>query len=238
MSDKEITIRKLQTFRKRKHTQMAFYDVDLEEYQIYVDGCVGELLDVVEQDASDRQKKSILIRYLKYLRGMRIIETEEREYVTHEFYELSQIVGVNVSFHLNRVIYGLFMIIATKALKVLYFWRRPKERGESDNGRIREEFEITCTDCQYKMLGDAAFYESDTQNDVWLGKVIVECPVCGTYNLVFFEDREGYHGFVQGDYRVIEDLDTWPREDYSQKMHWTREQAEQRLQQIKYWRKG
>lgn len=233
MSDKEIVIRKLETFRKRKHNQTAFIDVDLEKYQDYVDGCVTELIESVENDTTDREKKIILNRYLKYLRQMGICETVEREYVTQEFYELSQIVGVNVSFQLNRVIYGFSLTLFSTIMSKL---RPQPKKIEQDDG-IVESFEVVCEECQYSMLGRAAFYESEHHNDIWIGKAIVECPVCGEYNLVFFEDREGYQGFVDGDYRVIEDLDAWPTDHPSQKKYWTKEDAEQRLQQVKYWRK-
>jgi len=234
MSDKEIVLRKLETFRKRKHNQNAFIDVDLDRYQDYVDGCVLELVESVENDATEREKKIILRRYLKYLRQMGICETVEREYVTQEFYELSQIVGVNVSFHLNMVIYGFTLTAITTIMQKL----RPKPKDVERNDGIVEKFEIICEECQYHMPGRAAFYESDNHNDIWIGKAIVSCPVCGGYNLVFFEDRDGYQGFVDGDYRVIENLDAWPTDHPSQKKYWTREDAEQRLQQVKYWRKN
>jgi hypothetical protein len=86
------------------------------------------------------------------------------------------------------------------------------------------------------MIGWSVFYESDDNTEVDQGVAIVECPVCSGYNLIYVEEREGYRGFVSGDYRLVDDLSSWPQDDYFERKTWSREEAEQRLQQVRYWK--
>ncbi|MDR2915949.1 MAG: hypothetical protein LBV74_14180 [Tannerella sp.] len=111
MTEKEETIQKLKTFGKRRHRQSAFIDVDLDIYQKYVDLCINELITEIERNDSPGRKKNILKKYLSYIRKMQIGETVEREYVCMEFYDLSQIVSIDVGFYVNKTLYGSFLAI-------------------------------------------------------------------------------------------------------------------------------
>lgn len=218
MTAKEITLRKLQTFKRRKHDLNFFIEVDIQAFQEYINGCIDELYAGVEKDYPPQLLKNIFNKYLPSIRRMQIVETVEREYVCSELYELSRIVDVNISFRLNQIMYGTLLALLPQ--------RKPRGQKEP----IYENIENTCTECGYVMRTKVNFYETEPEEevklgDIWEGHVIVECPVCGGYNLVYIKDKR--RGFASGDYRVTENL----HNDY------TEEEAIQRLEQIKYWRK-
>ena len=226
MTEKEIKIRKLQTFKKRKHDLDAFIDVDIVAFQEYVNECIDELIPAVEKDYPAPLLKSILKKYLPAIRQMNIGETVEREYVAEELYELSQIVGVNISFSLNRIIYGFTLALLLQC-SLRSEHNRRGELKEQD-GEIRKQEETICCGCGYVMITEIIFPQEpaeDDEYDTFCGRVVVECPVCGEYNLFYL--KENGQAFVRGDYRVVENLDEYDSE----------EAAKQRYEQIKYWRK-
>lgn len=197
---------------------MYFVEVDIDAFIQDVHRCIDELIEALGHNASSKELKHIMHPYIARLRRQRVAETEEREYVSEVYYELSQLVSVDISFQLNRVMYGWVLA----ALSVNIFRKKKKWIDECI---IVQTITNTCTCCGCEMKTNIVNpKESPNNEDMEVCmKAVILCKICGAYNLVFItEDGQFAHS---EDYYLQEELPD----------HYTREQAEQRLSQIKEW---
>lgn len=222
MTDKEILIGKLQTFKKYGfQTWLTFYELDFESYKAVTCDCIDELIEGVNNDCSNRELKRIMKPYIAYLRNLHIGETEEREYIAEVYYDISLIISVDIAFSLNRVIYGWTLTALTT---------NPFEKKKKwiDIVNITKKIVNPCKKCNYKMTTNIIDYpkmEGDNEQRVVDMHAIINCKVCGQMDLVFItEDGDLAQSF---DYYIREEL---PEE-------WTVERATQRMEQLKVWGK-
>lgn len=224
MTDKEILIRKLQTFKRHGFRGWAgpieFFEVDFDAFQQGVWQCVDELIEAVNNNASTRELKKVMLPYITHLRHLQIGETEEREYVSQIYYELSQIIPVDVSFQLNRVIYGWLLT----ALTTNPFTKKGRLHRSED---IKKTLTNKCTSCGYEMRTNIINHNQEREDEKMevTMHAIVACKVCGELDLIFItEDGE-----------LVYSYDYYMKEEFPE--DWTLEQARQRMEQVKQWRK-
>ncbi len=79
--------------------------------------CADKLVAAIGSDASEGELKNTIKKYLWNV-GKSDLDTEDREYVAYYFHKLGEISNINVSFNVNRWLYGfpiaLFSMIFNK----------------------------------------------------------------------------------------------------------------------------
>ena len=220
MTDKEILVGKLQTFKKYGFIDsITFFELDFEAFKQKVCECIDELIESVENDASITQMKQVMKPYIQHLRSLSITETEEREYATFVYYELSQVVSVDLAFTLNTVLYGWVLT----ALTTNPF---AKKKKWLDTVNVTKTIDNTCAKCKCCMVTRIIDYpkrEGEQEEKIVDMRAIVNCKVCGEMNLILITEK--------GD--LAHSYDYYIREEIPE--NWNEERAQQRMQQIMYW---
>lgn len=75
--------------------------------------CIDAVIEDLKSGADDKKRKSIIAGFLSKVEKQGL-DTEDREYVAYYFHKLGKLSGVNVSFNVNKWLYGsLIAILAT-----------------------------------------------------------------------------------------------------------------------------
>lgn len=219
MKDKNTILNKLEVFKKLEKFSYTEWqnrglnpssDEWCKEMNIYFNQCIDKLIFAINTDASQKKLKRIITIHLNSLHRSHF-DTEEREFICDYFLELSGILSINISDHLNKWLYGIILFILIKL--VTFFKKKEK---------ILETHSQNCTRCNTSLDTHITKFEQGTSNPSW---EIVQCTHCKEYNLLSLgqniKERTGKN------YTIVEHL---------LKSQFNEEQAKIRLEQIKYFR--
>jgi len=220
MSDKQTILDKLNAFRERdKFSTSAWEERGLNpsdsemcnRLQNLFNDCADDLIEASNSDFKPRQLKSILKSWLDSVNSSDY-DTEEREFICDYFDQLSKIVSVDFKDNLNSWLYGK---VLNTLIKVTSFFKR--------QDKIVETLSKDCTQCGSKLETYITRKEEGIPDYSW---TIIQCNNCNEFNLLSTGPNIKEYRF--GNYKSIEQL---PKTEY------TEEQANARLEQIKYFRK-
>jgi len=220
MSDKQTILDKLNAFRERdKFSTSAWEERGLNpsdsemcnRLQNLFNDCADDLIEASNSDFKPRQLKSILKSWLDSVNSSDY-DTEEREFICDYFDQLSKIVSVDFKDNLNSWLYGK---VLNTLIKVTSFFK-----GQD---KIVETLSKDCTQCGSKLETYITRKEEGIPDYSW---TIIQCNNCNEFNLLSTGPNIKEYRF--GNYKSIEQL---PKTEY------TEEQANARLEQIKYFRK-
>jgi hypothetical protein len=172
---------------------------------------LDDLIKAVETDAQGRQLKAILFRHLAVFHKS-AYDTEEREFITDLFFQLAKIVNVDFKHQLNNWIYGIILGALIRLGSVF-------KKAQA----VVETLSQECNNCKTKLDTFIIERGDDIPDLCW---DIIQCDSCNEYNLL----NKGPHirQLRFGNYRWIEQLS---------KDEFNEEQAQVRLEQIRYFRK-
>ena len=220
MTDKQTTLDKLNTFRKLDKFSTSAWEKrglnpsDSEmcnRLQNLFNDCADNLIEATNSDFKPRQLKSILKSWLDSVNSSDY-DTEEREFICDYFDQLSKIVSVDFKDNLNSWLYGK---VLNTLFKVTSFFK--------GKDKIIETLSQNCTKCGSKLETFIIRKEEGIPDYNW---TIIQCNNCNEYNLLSTGPNIKELRF--GNYKSIEQL---PKTEY------TEEQANVRLEQIKFFRK-
>jgi Domain of unknown function (DUF4844) len=174
-----------------------------------LDIIIAELTLAVTNDATKSQLKGVLKKGLA--RYKRIdLDTEEAEFIVDYLDLLAHIVNIKFGNNLMRWLYGNFLFVLLKVGRII----RPE--------RVIAIKRQPCTKCRAEIRIELKRKGSGRKSDWILGK----CMTCQEYNMMeSFADAKitGYHNFFP--------------EEHLGKDEYSEEQANIRLEQVKYFRK-
>lgn len=173
--------------------------------------CADSLINSVKNNKNKKANKKILKSGLQRFNKLDY-DTEEREFICDYFFELSQIVDVDIKNNLNNWLYGYGI---NTIIKVLSAFKKPD--------KIIETLSQNCTKCNSKLETYILERQSDFPNTAFN---IVKCKTCGEFNLI--DQEPGIKRQKFGNYDWVEQLS---KDEYND------EQAKTRLEQIKFFRK-
>jgi hypothetical protein len=220
MTDKQTTLDKLNAFRKLdKFSSSAWEQRGLNpsdsemcnRLQNLFNDCADNLIEATNSDFKQRQLKSILKSWLDSVSSSDY-DTEEREFICDYFDQLSKIVSVDFKDNLNSWLYGKVLNTLFKVTSFL--------KGQD---KIVETLSQDCTQCGSKLETFITRKEEGIPDYSW---TIIQCNNCNEFNLLSTGPNIKEYRF--GNYKSIEQL---PKTEF------TEEQANTRLEQIKYFRK-
>jgi hypothetical protein len=220
MSDKPTILDKLNTFRLQdKFSTFAWEERGLNpsdsemcfRLQNLFNDCADNLIEAIKSDFNPRQLKTILKNSLDSVNSSDY-DTEEREFICDYFDQLSKIVSVDFKDNLNSWLYGK---VLNTLFKVTSFFK-----GQD---KIVETLSQDCTQCSSKLETFIKRKEEGIPDYSW---TIIQCNNCNEFNLLSTGPNIKELRF--GKYKSIEQL---PKTEY------TEEQANTRLEQIKFFRK-
>jgi len=220
MTDKQTTLDKLNAFRKLdKFSSFAWEQRGLNpsdgemcnRLQNLFNDCTDNLIEATNSDFKQRQLKNILKSWL-YRVNSSDYDTEEREFICDYFDQLSKIVSVDFKYNLNSWLYGK---VLNTLFKVTSFFK--------GKDKIIETLSQDCTKCASKLETFIIRKEEGIPDYNW---TIIQCNNCNEFNLLSTGPNIKELRF--GNYKSIEQL---PKTEY------TEEQANVRLEQIKFFRK-
>lgn len=220
MNDKQTTLDKLSVFRKRnKFSTSAWEERGLNPsndemcatLQHLFNNCADNLIEAINSDFKPKQLKSILKRWLDSV-NRSDYDTEEREFICDYFDQLSTIVAVDFKDNLNSWLYGNLL---NKLFKLTSFLK--------EQNKIIETLSQECTKCGSKLESFITRKEEGIPDYCW---TIIQCNNCNEFNLLSIGPNTKEYRF--GNYKSIEQL---PKTAY------TEEQANSRLEQLKFLRK-
>ena len=220
MSDKISILDKLTAFRRRDKFSASAWDQrglipsDSEmcsRLESLFNDCVDNLIDAVNSNLNPKQLKNILKSGLGNFKSFDY-DTEEREFICDYFFQLSNIIEVDFKDNLNNWLYGKVLNSLFKVTSLF--------KGQE---KIIETLSQDCTNCGSKLETFILRKEEGIPDYNW---TIIQCNNCNEYNL--FSAGPNVKELKVGNYKFIEQLD---------KKEFTEEQAKQRLEQIKYFRK-
>jgi hypothetical protein len=220
MNDKQTTLDKLYAFRKlEKFSNSAWeerglYPSDSEmcnRLQSLFNDCADNLIEATNLDFKSRQLKRILKSWLNSVNSWDY-DTEEREFICDYFDQLSKIVSVDFKDNLNSWLYGKVLYTL---FKVISFFK--------GKDKIIETLSQECTQCSTKLETFIIRKEEGIPDYNW---TIIQCNNCNEFNLLSTGPNIKELRFEN--YKSIEQL---------LKTEYTEEQANVRLEQIKFFRK-
>ncbi|MBT9395562.1 DUF4844 domain-containing protein [Hymenobacter sp. NST-14] len=220
MTDKQTTLDKLNTFRKLDKFSTSAWEkrglnpsdsVMCNRLQNLFNDCADNLIEATNSDFKPKQLKSILKSWLESVNSSDY-DTEEREFICDYFDQLSKIVSVDFKDNLNSWLYGK---VLNTLFKVTSFFK-----GQD---KIIETLSQDCTQCGSKLETFITRKEEGIPDYSW---TIIQCNNCNEFNLLSTGPNIKELRF--GNYKSIEQL---PKTEY------TEEQANTRLEQIKFFRK-
>ena len=173
--------------------------------------CTDSLIDSVENNKNQRLIKKSLKNGLHSFDKLDY-DTEEREFICDYFFELSQIVEIDIKNELNNWLYGFGL---NAMIKVISAFKKPD--------KIVETLSQNCTKCNSKLETFILERQPDIPDTAY---DIVKCKTCGEFNLI--DKGAGIKRLKFGNYDWVEQLS---KEEYNG------EQAKTRLVQIKFFRK-
>lgn len=214
MIEELIQFRDKEKFADSEWTKRGLNPSDSElcfKMEILLNNCVGSLITSTMGNNNQKIFKKLIKKGLKRFNKLDY-DTEEREFICDYFFELSQIIDVDIRIELNNWLYGFALGSIIRMISAL---RKPYKTIET--------LSQDCTGCSSPL--ETFIFEreaniSDSNYD------IVRCKTCEEFNLI---DRGcGIKRFKIGNYDTIEELS---KDEYNDK------QAKIRLEQIKYFRK-
>lgn len=220
MSNKQTTLDKLNAFRRREKFSTSEWEErglnpsDNEmcaKLQNLFNDCADNLIEATNSDFKPRQVKSILKRWLDSIDSSDY-DTEEREFICEYFDQLSKIVSVDIKDNLNSWLYGK---VLNTLFKVTSFFK-----GQD---KIAETLSQNCTKCGSKLETFITRKEEGIPDYSW---TIIQCNNCNEFNLL--STGPNIKEYRSGNYKSIEQL---------LKTQYTEEQANARLEQIKFFRR-
>ena len=220
MKNKQSTLEKLTAFRKQeKFSTSAWEERGLNpsdseicnELQNLFNNCADDLIEATNSDFKPKQLKSILKKWLDSVESSDY-DTEEREFICDYFDELSKIVSIDFKDNLNSWLYGK---VLSTIFKVTSFFK-----GED---KVVETLTQYCSKCNSKLETFITRKEEGIPDHSWQ---IIQCNNCNEFNLLSNGPNVKEYRF--GNYISIEQL---PKNEFSE------EQANVRLEQIKFFRK-
>ena len=170
------------------------------------------LIKEIESNPGSKKLKRILKNSLKKFNANNY-DTEEKEFISDYFYELSRIVEIDFNKELNAWIYGYAFNFL---INIISFFKGKE--------KIIETLSQDCTSCGSTLETFILRKEEGIPDHSWS---IIKCNNCNEYNLT--SNGPNIKQLRFGNYSMTEQLD---------KSAYTREEAEMRLKQIKFFRKG
>jgi RNase P subunit RPR2 len=172
--------------------------------------CIDDLIQQYGRDSNQNQlKKRLKIGLSRF--DKRKFDTEEKEFICDYFHEIANIIDIKFSDNLNSWLYG--SILGT-LIKVSNFFKKEQ--------KILETKSTNCTKCTSPLDTFILKKRSDIVHEAYN---VVKCKNCDELNMLDW--GKGIDSLRYGNYVVVERLN---KEEYSA------EQAEVRLEQIKYFR--
>src|SRR5690606_39029013 len=220
MTNKQTTLNKLNAFILRDKFSISAWeerglnpsDSEIcDRLQSLFNDCANNLIEAVNSDYKPRQLKSVLKKSLDRI-DRSDYDTEEREFICDYFDKLSKIVSVDFKDNLNGWLYGK---VLNTLFKLTSFFK-----GQYN---IVETLFQDCTQCGSKLETFIIKKEEGIPDYSWN---IIQCSNCNEFNLLSTGPNIKVMRF--GNYKSIEQL---PKAEY------TEEQANVRLEQIKFFRK-
>jgi Domain of unknown function (DUF4844) len=217
MSKEQIILELEQLISKNSFSSEVLHSTEIWQHNpelidyIYskMNSCTNELLKAVYNNASPAKLKKILRKHLYSFRRIDY-DTEDAEFITECFELLAHIIGVRFGSTLTRWLYG-YVIWTLVALSKVF--RKQK---------IISQKTTNCTSCQSAFTIQVTQTGSDRESDWIVGK----CAKCNEFSLwetIANARRTNYETFIPV--------------EYLSKKDYTEEQANIRLEQLKYWRK-
>ncbi|MFT3796483.1 hypothetical protein [Flavobacterium sp.] len=173
--------------------------------------CLDNLASEIQNNNNPKRLKSILKSALSNFDSS-IYDTEEREFICDYFFEISKIISVDFKDNLNTWLYGKILNTLFKVTSFL----KGKEK-------IIETLSQNCTKCDAKLETYILQKQEGIPDHSWR---IIQCNSCNEYNLLSTGPNIKQLKF--GNYKEIEHLN---------KSEFDEEQAQIRLNQIKFFRK-
>lgn len=173
--------------------------------------CLAEIiLELCKHTTKEKRIKSILVTGLKRFKRIDL-DTEEAEFVADYFDLISKIIGIKVSNEIMKWLYGPFVFYF---LKVAHFFKK--------ESKIVYQKQQPCSKC-----GNVIVFTVKKESSEGAGKWIIgKCTNCQEYNLI-----ESFTNSISVTYTNF-----YP-EEYLSKQEYSSENANQRLEQKKYWGK-
>ncbi|MBW8687972.1 DUF4844 domain-containing protein [Chitinophaga rhizophila] len=220
MREKEHIITALAGFRrKNKFSYSVFQERGLHPsddelcsgLQALLNDCSDQLIVAVNSGVDEKKLAKILKSNLSNIDAANY-DTEERELICDYFYELSQIVVVDIKSDLNNWLYG---VILGTLLKITSILKR--------SDKALYTLEQSCTGCKIPLKTAILSRNKGIPDHSWH---VIRCNNCDEYNLLSV--GEGVSEYRFENYQSIEAL---PKSAY------TKDEACVRLEQIRYFRK-
>ncbi len=219
MSPEQSKLEQLKAFMQRdKFSDQAWNNRGLNPsdpeisstLKLLLDECAGSLIEAINTNANDKQIKTILKSHLSNINKQEY-DTEEKEFICDLFNELTQIINIDFKDNLNKWLYGSAISTLLKLQSTL----NPK--------RVLETIHQTCPTCNAAIDTFIMRKEEGIPDYSW---IIVQCDNCKDYTIISYGPN--IKETKSGNYKLIEQL---PKDQFTQ------EQAEIRLEQIRYFRK-
>lgn len=174
-----------------------------------IDSCLDTLILHTEAEKSKEVLKKTLIGGLKNI-NKSSLDTEEKEFVADYFFQISRIVEVDFQTQLSNWLYGRLLTSLMKLKNII----NPE--------KVIDTLKQHCTKCDAALETFVLKKEEGIPDYPWS---IVQCNQCKEYNLLSYGPN--IKSMRKGEYEYIEKLS---------KDEYTLEQAQTRLQQIRYFR--
>lgn len=172
--------------------------------------CTDNLIAAVNKRAPQWTLRSVLKKGMSSFNRLNY-DTEEAEFIGDLMFELAQIVNINFVFYLNRWIYGALIAVSLELSSLL------KDKT------VKQTLMQPCIKCATPLETFILKKEKGIKERGWY---LVKCNACGEYNLLPIGPDIKELKF--GNYLWVE---TFSKDDY------TYDQALNRLEQIKFFRK-
>ncbi|HEY8918012.1 MAG TPA: hypothetical protein VIM87_16315 [Chitinophaga sp.] len=172
--------------------------------------CADRLIAGINNGATNRQLKRML-RSALYAFHKPDYDTEERGFICDLFDELATIVNVDIKHYLNSWLYGSVLATIVKVARFL----RPE--------KVIDTISQSCSSCNQALDITILQKEEGIPDGFWL---IVKCSNCNEFNLL--SPGPNIRSMRYGNYQCVETLS---KDEFSY------EQAQVRMEQIKFFRK-
>jgi Domain of unknown function (DUF4844) len=164
--------------------------------------------DLIEQCKTDKKDlKKVLKKGLGRF-NKRDFDTEEKEFIGDYFCELGDVINVDFRNNINSWCYGSVLNILMKIF--------------TKSKKTIETLSQNCTECDSKLDTFILKRRDDINYEAYH---IVKCKSCNAYNML--DNGKGISEMNYGNYQPVE---------YLSKDEYTKEQAEIRMEQIKFFR--
>lgn len=193
-----------------KLAQFQERDLFSAELNVFFRSFAEALATALIAGESKRQVKALFISAFGQL-DKNSYDREEKALIADLFTELAAIVNVDIRYQLNRWLYDTILAILLALTRLI----RPE--------RVIKTLQQPCRQCGTSLETRVLRKDNDIPDYQWL---VARCNHCGELNLLSLEP-----GIRKLQFNNYQRVDALLKTDY------TREQAQIRLEQIKYFRK-